>query len=158
MNSDEALNKKMNNLISTVKNTEAELKDPVSLTEDIMLAVGDGSNNKNEHPFSKTVILFRNRNFRRLLSAAAVILFMVFTYEQYVVLDKVNRLEKQHLNAGIYNSWELRTTQNFNHIKHGNKNVFYVIRMMGKETFSSKYGGLVPENKKITLRDIARTF
>lgn len=85
------------NLVAAVRNREPILKNPEGLTEDIMKAIHELSA---ENRSVKTV---KSREIpviiiiRRLLAAASVCLFLVFGYEEYVVVAKISRLEKQNL-------------------------------------------------------------
>jgi hypothetical protein len=97
-------------LIAAVRKRQPILKNPEGLTEDIMKAIRDNSQEsksiKTEKPgeFRAIIIL------RRLLAAASVCLFLVFGYEEYVVVDKISRLEKQ--NAAISQSGQYQAALN----------------------------------------------
>ena len=88
--------------IAAVRKREPILKDPEGLTEDIMNAIRENPMQNNfdnpEKPGKLPVIIV----LRRLLAAASVCLFLLFGYEEYVVVDKISRLEKQ--NAAISQS------------------------------------------------------
>jgi hypothetical protein len=88
--------------IAAVRNREPILKNPEGLTEDIMNAIREVSKENNFDKTEKSgkfpVIII----LQRLLAAASVCLFLVFGYEEYVVVDKISRLEKQ--NAAISQS------------------------------------------------------
>lgn len=85
----------LENLIAKVKDRQPILDDPEKLTEDIMNAirgipVGSGSGRIKKTTELPAVIILR-----RILAAASVCLFLVFGYEEYVVVDKISSLEKQ---------------------------------------------------------------
>jgi hypothetical protein len=82
--------------IAGIRHMEPILENPEDLTENIMKAIS-GSSKENifkitgkrgKLPF--IIIL------QRLLAAASVCLFMVFAYEEYILVDKISLLEKQH--------------------------------------------------------------
>jgi hypothetical protein len=97
-------------LIATVRKRQPILKNPEGLTDDIMNAIRENSvkNNfdktKNSGEFPVIIIL------QRLLAAASVCLFLLFGYEEYVVVDKISRLEKQ--NAAISQSSQYQSALN----------------------------------------------
>jgi predicted anti-sigma-YlaC factor YlaD len=72
--------------IGTYRRSAPELKDPESLTEEIMRGILQGQ----EHKTARLLPLFQ-----RLLAAASVALFLLLGYEQYVVVEKITRLETQ---------------------------------------------------------------
>ena len=96
--------------IAAIRNREPILKDPEGLTEDIMNAIRENPMQNNfdnpEKPGKLPVIIV----LRRLLAAASVCLFLLFGYEQYVVVDKISRLEKQ--NAAISRSSQYQSALN----------------------------------------------
>ena len=126
--------KKAKELVTRIIDFEPVLSDPSGLTDDIMMALGDASavpeTNKNIKPAG----IFQNVFFRWSLSAAAIILFALFGFEQYLVLDKINRLETQYQNIpeakfsrqdmNTFNSWGIRKLRNINHLKANNKELF----------------------------------
>lgn len=85
-------------LISGLHKREPVLRDPEGLTEDIMRSltmksIQRKSGETQTRPNRGLTIMLR------LLAAASVCLFLVFTYEQYVVVDKIGRMEMR--NAAI---------------------------------------------------------
>lgn len=84
------------NLIAAVRNRTPILKNPEGLTENIMKAIQIRSHENHFRMTEKSgkspVITF----LQRLMTAASVCLFLVFGYEQYLVVDKISRLEKQN--------------------------------------------------------------
>ena len=85
--------------IAGISRREPVLKNPEGLTEGIMQAIRFSSDKNHEQ---KVVLAGKNRGIiilKRLLAAASVCLFLVFGYEEYIVVDKISRLEKQ--NAAI---------------------------------------------------------
>ena len=81
-------------LTSFLHRKEPVLRNPEALTDDIMQRIGMDAS-KSRRIFEPHSLII----FKRLLAAASVCLFLVFAYEQYIVVDKIGRLEKQ--NAGI---------------------------------------------------------
>jgi hypothetical protein len=88
--------------IAGLRRMEPILEDPEGLTEDIMRAIRKDSNEIRRKITEKSGILPRIIILRRLLAAASVCFFLVFGYEEYVVVNKISRLEKQ--NAAISQS------------------------------------------------------
>ncbi len=127
---------KASGLITHIRDFEPELSDPSGLTDDIMDALHDSESEKEV----KHLTIFQNKIFRWSISAAAVILFSLFAFEQYLVLDKINQLETQYQNVpeaefgrkGLnkLNSWEIRTLRSFNHIKTNNRELVEKISSM----------------------------
>ena len=93
--------------IATLRRREPVLEDPAGLTESIMNSIGDGSAGNLLQTIPKTGKLPAIIIMQRLLAAASVLLILLFGYEQYVVVDKIGRLEKQ--NAAVSKSEEYRT-------------------------------------------------
>jgi hypothetical protein len=94
-------NKRMDpdRLIAALRSKEPVLKDPEELTGNIMEAIL-----KKIEIRTAPVIPVEKSNRQltiilRLLAAASVCLFLIFGYEQYVVVDKIGKLEIQ--NASI---------------------------------------------------------
>jgi hypothetical protein len=83
------------NLLASVRNRKPFLKDPEGLTEDIMNTIRDNPARKEQDIKKKTRELATLIILRRLLAAASVCLLLVFGYEEYVVVEKISRLEKQ---------------------------------------------------------------
>lgn len=83
-------------IIAGIRQREPILDNPEGLTEDIMSAIRE---NKKANP---AVIIEIPRNstvltiMLRLMAAASVCLFLLFGYEEYIVVDKISRLEKQN--------------------------------------------------------------
>ena len=81
-----------------------------------------------------------NINFRRLVAAAAILLLGLLGYEQYIVLDKVNRLEIQLEKAAVkqgsaagspfMSTWETRAMMNFRRIKDNNMSLAEKVRQV----------------------------
>ncbi len=132
--------KEAGDIITRITDFEPILNDPAGLTDDIMEGLSDPvtaseTNKKNRH-----IAIFQNAFFRWSISAAAVILFSLFAFEQYLVLDKVNQLETQYKNVpeatfskrkmNALNSWEIRTLRSFNHLKTNNRELFDKINSM----------------------------
>jgi len=119
--------KKANELVSHIIEFEPVLNDPSGLTDDIMVSLPSLESEKKVKP----VAIFQNKVFRLSLSAAAIILFALFFFEQYLVLDKISRLETQYQNIpeakfgrqdmNTFNSWGIRKLRNINHLKANNK-------------------------------------
>ena len=133
MNSEDAFDKRINRLISSVKNTEAELKDPASLTEDIMSALPDQKGEDGSMHSGVRKNILQHVMFRRLIAAAAILLFSVFAYEQFIILDKLNRLEESRQNPPEQGGWELRTVMKYRAAKENHKTLFDIVETLGKE-------------------------
>jgi len=135
MNHEEDLDRKMKNLISNVKNTDVELKDAVSLTDDIMGAVtGDLAKDSG---LQDTIHgnIFRNVVFRRIISAAAIFLFSIFAYEQFIILDRVNRLEIQCKADTKNQHWEFQAMKTFQGFKDQNKALSNILQNFHQKAF-----------------------
>jgi hypothetical protein len=83
------------NLIAEVRGREPVMKNPEGLTEDIMNAIRGIPAGRDSARIKKTTELPAVIILRRLLAAASVCLFLVFAYDEYVVVDKISSLEKQ---------------------------------------------------------------
>lgn len=83
------------NLMASLRKREPILKDPEGLTEEIMNAIRDNPARKVRDINKKARELPAIIILRRLLAAASVCLLLVFGYEEYVVVEKISRLEKQ---------------------------------------------------------------
>jgi hypothetical protein len=129
MNSENTFDNRIEKLIGTVKNTEADLKDPASLTDDIMSGLTD----RGRKPGSRHVGIFQHVAFRRFISAAAIILFSVFAFEQFIILDKINRLEESRQNPPEKAGWEMRTVMKYQDIKANHKTIFDIVESLGKD-------------------------
>jgi hypothetical protein len=106
----------------TVRKNKPELDDPAGLTDDIMQALEEVSKEENLSKKINGKFFLDRVAFKRSLAAAAVLLFAVFSFEQYVVLDKVNRLEQQIQLTGKSNAaWERQTVIKYNRLRENNK-------------------------------------
>lgn len=133
MNHKEEFDKKMNNLISNVKNTEAELKDASSLTEDVMGAIAAPGDQDSKPLMTVRRSLFTHIIFKRIISAAAIILFSLFVYEEYIILDKLNRLEVSRQNTPEQTQWELQTVMKYRQLKANNKLLINIVESIRDE-------------------------
>jgi len=83
------------NVFRTISNTQPVLKDPKKLTEDILRNLdnylSDDSNRTNNNRSQAQVL----QMFHRFLVAASILLLAVFGIEQYLVVDKVIKLEQK---------------------------------------------------------------
>lgn len=83
-------------IIAGISRREPILENPEGLTEDIMLAIRDNANATpatiKEKPGKSAVFTI----MLRLTAAASVCLFLLFGYEEYILVDKITRLEKQN--------------------------------------------------------------
>lgn len=132
--------KSAGDVVKRIADFEPVLKDPASLTNDIMKGLPDADKAPETTKKITPVSIFKSIHLRRALSAAAIILFAVFGVEQYLVLDKINRLETQYQNVpeakfsrknlSTLKSWEIRTLRSFNHIKTNKKELFEKINSM----------------------------
>ncbi|MCX6303588.1 MAG: hypothetical protein NT040_01340 [Bacteroidetes bacterium] len=76
---------KARGVMDMVRGLEPVLGDPDGLTDDIMSAIGQGPSKTAYFPLL----------LQRMLAAASVAIFLLFGYEQYVVVTKVSKLEMQ---------------------------------------------------------------
>jgi len=134
-------NRLVENLVAALRNREPILKDPEGLTEDIMNTIRDNpaqskANMRNIIRESTTVIILR-----RLLAAASVCLFLVFGYEEYVVVQKISQLENQ--SSAISRSSQYQAALNLKKAL----NILTVHPLMINQYLGSK-------TKKIDLRTI----
>jgi hypothetical protein len=140
--------KRASSLVKAVRDFDPELPNPISLTDSIMEGVERISKENGQAEKNILISLFQGVAVRRILSAAAVILFAVFTVEQYVVLDKINHLENQYQkvsnkvyernNSYFYDSWETRTLNKFNNLKVTNKELFDKLNSTAGKVLLSK--------------------
>lgn len=83
------------NLVASVRDRVPVLKNPGGLTDDIMKAISENPEQDQPGQMKKSGELPVLILVRRLLAAASVCLFLAFGYEEYVVVEKISRLEKQ---------------------------------------------------------------
>ena len=88
--------------IAGIRHREPVLNNPEGFTEDIMMAIRSSSDNMHKQKKGKIRKYRGIIILQRLLAAASVCLFLVFGYEEYIIVDKISRLEKQ--NAAISQS------------------------------------------------------
>jgi len=85
------------NVFRTISNTQPVLKNPKKLTEDILrnldISPSDNSNRTNRNKSQAQVL----QMFQHFLVAASILLLAVFGIEQYLVVDKVIKLEQKML-------------------------------------------------------------
>jgi len=83
------------NVFRAISNTQPVLEDPKKLTEDILRNLDnplyDDSNRINKNKSQAQVL----QMFQRFLVAASILLLAVFGVEQYLVVDKVIKLEQK---------------------------------------------------------------
>lgn len=100
-------------MISDLRRHEPVLKKPEELTDDIMEAImakkAPVTAMSNHSRRSRTLVLAS-----RLLAVASVCLFLIFGYEQYVVVDKIGKLESQ--NATISQNSKYKTALRINNV------------------------------------------
>jgi len=123
-------------IIRLARQHQPELKDARKLTDDIMASLKDTPVSSNITGKDRNILF--SINFRRMLAAAAIILLGVLGYEQYLVLDKINRLEIQlekvareqgPVNKSLFiSSWETKTMMNFRKIKDNNRSLAEKVR------------------------------
>jgi len=128
--------KSAGDVVRRIADFEPLLNDPAGLTEDIMMGISDAEQASDTIKKITPLSIFKNVSFRRALSAAAIILFAVFGVEQYMVLDKINRLENQAQNASakktpVRNAWEFKILRNFNQAKSTNKELIQKLNKLG---------------------------
>lgn len=90
----EKYNGELDRLVSGLHRKEPVLRDPEELTDKIMLAIQKVPRVPVQSSRKHGVIILQ-----RLVAAASIVLFLVFGFEQYRVVDKVGKLEMQ--NAAI---------------------------------------------------------
>jgi len=82
--------------IAGIRQREPILENPEGLTEDIMSAIRENKKANPaviiEKPVKSAVLTLAIR----LMAAACVCLFLLFGYEEYIVVNKISRLEKQN--------------------------------------------------------------
>ena len=132
--------KKAGDVVNRIADFEPILIDPTGLTDDIMDALPDSVTESETGKRTSHIAIFQHAFFRWSISAAAVVLFSLFAFEQYLVLDKINQLETQYQNVPeakfsrkgmkTLNSWEIRTLRSFNHVKTNNMELFEKINSM----------------------------
>jgi hypothetical protein len=100
--------------IAGMRQREPILKDPEGLTENIMKAIQIPSQENQVRLTEKLVKSPVISILQRLTAAATVCLFLVFGYEEYIVVDKISRLEKQ--NATISESSQYQAALKLNKV------------------------------------------
>jgi hypothetical protein len=125
---------------SSIRHESIQLKDPEILSRSILEALKDHPQQKHNSQNGHLVIFFQNNSLRKLIAAAAIILFAVFSYEQYVVLDKVNRLEYQYLEEGEEPHWEISTMKTYQQIRSIQTSIYAGIIKQDKEKQNKKTG------------------
>ena len=129
--------------IEAIRKKEPLLKNPDALTEDIMNLIRE---DVKKNIFNLTE---KSRKFQvfivlqHILAAASVCLFLTFCYEQYVVVDKISRLEKQ--NAAFSQTSPNQTALNLNKA---------MITFLSDMDMQNRYNEL--KNRKINLRALFR--
>ncbi len=126
-----AKQKSAGDVVKRIADFEPVINDPAGLTDDIMMGLSDTERTPKSVKIFNPLSAFKSVNFRRALSAAAILLFAVFSVEQYTVLDKINRLEinAKKISANkasakklrMYNAWEFQLLRNFNQAKSTNR-------------------------------------
>ena len=97
-------------ITSLLNQREPKLNDPQKLTNDILDSINDLETEKKSE--SSTIFIIA----KRFLAAASVCLMIVFGYEQYVVMEKMIKLEDQMsvvTNPPINSSYYLEMLRNF---------------------------------------------
>jgi hypothetical protein len=80
-------------IILSLKNNEPALKDPLQLTDDILLAIESDDRQLQQTKSAVSIDLFI-----KWMAAACIALFITFGLEQYVVLEKMIQLESNSMN------------------------------------------------------------
>jgi hypothetical protein len=83
------------NLVATIRERVPILENPGGLTDDIMKAISDNPLQYQPGKMKKSGKIPALIIVQRLLAAASVCLFLAFAYEEYVVVEKISRLERQ---------------------------------------------------------------
>jgi len=133
--------KSAGDIVKRIAEFEPVLIDPAGLTDDIMMGLSDAEQAPETVKKTTPGGIFNSIHLRRALSAAAIILFAVFSVEQYMVLDKINRLEIQAQKTSankasakklrVHNAWEFQFLKNFNQAKSTNKELINKITRLG---------------------------
>lgn len=88
----------ISSLSGSLREKEPTLSDPSLLTENIMLGINQIVEKKSTHT---SIVFFTSINIQRFLAAASICLFLIFGYEQYRILSKINQLEMNNQNIGM---------------------------------------------------------
>lgn len=112
---------------------EPVLNDPERLADDIMSALKDGSETVAGTNVRRRIPVIQSIMFRRLISAAAILLFALFSYEQIIILDKINRLETNNQNRLEQVEWEVRTVIKYQQVKEDHKVLIKLIESFRDE-------------------------
>ncbi len=99
-------------IIYSLRRNEPVLKDPDGLTDNIMAVLGDKKTARLTTDDLRLTTGARQRGkaiiiIQRLLAAASVCLLLVFGYEEYVLVDKISRLEKQNASIAQFSQYEV---------------------------------------------------
>jgi len=158
--------KEAGDVITRIAGFEPLLNDPAGLTDDIMRGLSEAEKAPETTKKITPVTIFKSIHLRRALSAAAIVLFAVFGVEQYLVLDKINRLETQAQHAstnknslnelGVYNAWEFQLLRNFNQAKSVNKELFKKINTLGHNVSLSNIISGLPDKYAYSPEEIFR--
>ena len=79
---------------------------------------------------------------RKLIAAAAILLFGVFSYEQYLILDKVNRLESQYIQQDENPHWEISTMKTYRQLRSIQSSIYAGVLQQEREKQTKKPGFL----------------
>jgi hypothetical protein len=159
---------KVSDLVNRIHNYIPVLNDPSGLTDDILVAIGDQETSVKQKRRNHSLVLFKNLYFRRALSAAAIILFAVFGIEQFLVLDKINRLEGQYQqiskNRNISNDFQMYTSREtrilsiYNDIKSNNKELFEKLNTLNNNMLLLQITSARPDIQKFVTEELYRDF
>ena len=133
--------KKAAGIVKRIADFEPVLNKPAALTDDIMSGLGAPTSVSGTSSGISPFAVFNNFYVRRALSAAAIILFVLFAAEQYIILDKINQLETRVQKVAadkpsggdiqLYNAWEFHVLRKFNQARNTNKDILKKINALG---------------------------
>jgi hypothetical protein len=100
-------------LSTNIRRASILVNEPETFADSIMNSLGEQQKSGRDNNRGLVVSMVLSSTFRRLVAAAAILLFAVFSYEQYIVLDKVNQLENQYVQSSVNKHWEIGTMKKY---------------------------------------------
>ncbi|MFH1161164.1 MAG: hypothetical protein V1733_09495 [bacterium] len=99
-----ANSEEIRHLIEALRRHEPQLDNPLKLQEAILTGIASQVQEK-PSPYTGKIISFPRLIFlQRFLTAASVCLMLILGVEQFVFVEKVNKLEKQNSEAKLFPS------------------------------------------------------
>jgi hypothetical protein len=86
----------LSRLTSMIQQAEPVLKDPDKLTDEIMNIIEHDSLPDTKYPIPGNKQIRTLQIVQRLLAVASVCLLMIFSYEEFNIVNKISNLEKQN--------------------------------------------------------------